>query len=155
MVFFAVAPYRQFEPHGERVDDRDADAVEAAGYCIGAFVEFAARVQHREDDLGGGAARLVHTRRDAAAVVDDADAAVLVYRDADGVAEAGEGFVYRVVDDLVDEVVQPARPLIADVHARAFADRFEPFEYVYVLFVVIGGEVAVLRIYRKFHVCHL
>ena len=60
-----------------------------------------------------------------------------------------------VVDDLVDQVVQPALPLVADVHAGAFADRFEPFEYVYVLFVVVGGEIAVLRVYRKFHVCHL
>ena len=151
----AVAPYRELEPYGERVDDRDADAVKPARYRVGALVEFAARVQHREDDLGGRTARLVHARRDAAAVVDDADAAVLVYRDADGVAEAGEGFVYRVVDDLVDQVVQPALPLVADVHAGAFADRFEPFEYVYVLFVVVGGEIAVLRVYRKFHVCHL
>ena len=46
-VLFAVAPYRELKPYGERVDDRDADAVKPARYRVGALVEFAARVQHR------------------------------------------------------------------------------------------------------------
>jgi hypothetical protein len=44
----------------------------------------------------------------AAAVVDDGDRAVDVDRDVDLIAEAGQRFVDRVVDDFVDEVVQPA-----------------------------------------------
>jgi hypothetical protein len=36
--------------------------------------------------------------------------------------------VDRVVDDLVDEVVQAARPRRADVHAGTLADGFEALE---------------------------
>ena len=49
----AVAPHLDREPLGERVDDRDADAVQAAGDLVAAAAELAAGVQHREHDLHG------------------------------------------------------------------------------------------------------
>ena len=52
-VFLAVAPDRELEPRRERVDDRDADAVQAAGDLVGILVEFPARVQLRHDHFGG------------------------------------------------------------------------------------------------------
>jgi hypothetical protein len=48
--------------------------------------------------------------------------------DANAVAVAGQRLVDGVVDDLVDEVVKPSRPGGADVHAGAFANRFEALE---------------------------
>ena len=92
---------------GERVDDRSADAVQAAGNLVDAAAELAAGVERGEHGLDAGEARLLMTvDGDAAAVVDDADAAVLVDRDLDAVAEAGHRLVDGVVDDLVDQVVQ-------------------------------------------------
>ena len=107
----AVALDLELEPLGERVDDGDADAVEAAGDLVAAAVaELAAGVQGGEHQLRGGPLLLrVLVDRDAAAVVDDGDAVVRVDRDLDAVAVAGEGLVDRVVDHLVDQVVQPAR----------------------------------------------
>ena len=53
----AVAPDLQVEPLRERVDDRDADAVQAAGDLVAAAVaELAAGVQGGQHDLGGGLA---------------------------------------------------------------------------------------------------
>ena len=59
---------------------------------------------------------------DAAAVVGDADAAVDVDRDVDVLAVAGQGLIDAVVDQLVDEVVQPLGAGVADVHAGRLAD---------------------------------
>src|ERR1019366_2512065 len=39
-----------------------------------------------------------------------------------------DDLVDRVVDDLVDEMMEAARVDAADVHARALADGFEPFQ---------------------------
>ena len=95
---------------GERVHARDADAVQTARDLVGLVVELAARVQRRQHDLGRGPAELrVRVDRDAAAVVVDGDRVVAVDRDSDRVAEAGDGLVDRVVDDLVDQVVQATR----------------------------------------------
>ncbi len=126
-----LAVARHLDPHvgGERVDDGGADAMEPAGDFIGLAVELAAGVQVSHDGLEG---RLTRTRvlvdRDAAPVVGDADAAVGHNHDVDAVAEAGHRLVDGVIDDLVDEVMQPALIGRSDVHAGAAADGLEAFE---------------------------
>ena len=114
---FAFAPDFEIEPVGERVDDRDADAVQAAGNFVSVAIEFSAGVQHGHHDFGGGLFfRGVHVDGNAAAVVDDGDAVVVVHGDVDFVAEAGHGFVDGVVDDFPDEMVQAQFAGRADVH---------------------------------------
>ena len=123
-----VAPDLQIEALRQRVDDRHADAVQAAGNLVAAVVELAAGVQHRQRDFGCRLAALVHVGRNAAAVVDHADRVVEVNRDVDFRAESGERFVDRVVDDLVHQVMQSSRPCRADVHRRSLSDRLKAFE---------------------------
>ena len=125
----AVAPDLERELRGERVHHRDADAVQTARDLVGAVVELAAGVQGGHHHLGGGLALGdVHVDRDAAAVVGDGDAVVLVDGDGDLLAVAGDGLVDRVVDDFVDEMMQTIGTGGPDVHRRALADRVEAFE---------------------------
>ena len=49
--------------------------------------------------------------------------------DLDVVAEAGEGLVDGVVDDLPEAVHEPAGVGGADVHAGAFADGLKAFQH--------------------------
>ena len=102
--------------------------MQAARHLVAVVVELAAGVEHRQHDFGGRLAALVLIDRDAAAVVDDGHRAVDVDRDVDLIAEAGQRLVDRVVDDFVDEMMQPRRSGRADVHGRPLADRFEPLE---------------------------
>ena len=128
LVHLAVAPDLELEPLGQRVDHRHADAVQAAGDLVAVVVELAAGVQHGQHDLGRRLAALVQIDRNAAAVVDDRDRVVDVDRDVDLVAVAGQRLVDRVVDDLVDEVVQAGRAGRPDVHRGPLADRLEALE---------------------------
>ena len=52
LVDLAVAPDLEVERLGQRVDHRDADAVQAAGDLVAVVVELAAGVQHGQHDLG-------------------------------------------------------------------------------------------------------
>ena len=126
LIDVAVAADFDLAPFGEEVDDRDADAVQAAGGLIGALVELAAELEHGHHALSvenrARSRRAACFDRDAAAVVFDRDRAVDVDRDADVRGVAGHRLVDRVVDDFVDQVVQAAQGRIADVHARPFAD---------------------------------
>ena len=144
----AVAADLHEQALGQRVDDRHADAVQAAGDLVAAAVaELAAGVQHGEHDLDRRAALLlVHRDGDPAAVVDDGDRVVGVDRDGDLGAVAGERLVDGVVDDLVDEMVQAHHAGRADVHAGALADGLEAFQHRDVLGVVAGGAVCHRRI---------
>ena len=139
LVDLAVAPDLELERLRQRVDDRDADAVQAARDLVAVVVELAAGVQHGQHDFGGRLAARVPVDRDAAAVVDDGDRVVDVDRDVDLIAEAGQRLVDRVVDDLVDEVMQPGGPGRADVHRRPLADRLEAFEDLDLVGAVVVG----------------
>ena len=129
-VLLAVAPDPQLEPFRERVDHRDADAVQAARDLVGVLVELAAGVQPGHDHLGGrDAFALVDVGRDAAAVVAHRDRAVGVEDHLDPVAIAGQRLVDRVVDDLEHHVVQAGAVVgVADVHAGPAAHRLEALE---------------------------
>ena len=102
-----VASHLGDEPLGERVHDRDADAVEAAGDLVAVPAELAARVQLREHD---GERREVlildQVDRNPRAVVDDRHRMVGVQPHLDEVVAARERLVDGVVDDLVDQVVE-------------------------------------------------
>src|SRR6185312_9468886 len=47
----------------------------------------------------------------------------------------------RIVDDLVDEVMQPGRPGGTDVHRGPLADRLKPFED----FDLVGAVIVLVR----------
>ena len=133
----AVAGDFGFEPLAEGVDAFGSDAVEAAGVFVGALAEFASGVEVGEDEFDGGDAEFrVGIDGDAAAVVAHRAGSVGMEGDVDGFAESGEVFVDGVVEDFEDAVVKAAFVGVADVHAWAFADGFEAFE-----FIDLGGTV--------------
>ena len=63
-------------------------------------------------------------------VVLDDDRVVGVERDVNVGAEAREGLVHAVVDDLVDEVVQALLAGRADVHTGALTNGLEALEHL-------------------------
>ena len=52
LVDLAVPPDLEVEPLGQRVDDGDANAMEAARHLVALVVELAASVEHGEHDFG-------------------------------------------------------------------------------------------------------
>ena len=111
--------------------------MQAARDLIAAAAEFAARVQDRKDHRDRGQAGLVlDAHRDTAPVVRDADHVAGQDHHVDLVAVPGQRFVDRIVHDLIDQMVQAARPGGADVHARALPDSLQPLQHLDLVFVV-------------------
>ena len=107
----AVAVDDELEPARQRVHDGNADAVEPTGDLVALAAELAAGVEHREHDLGRRLVGVLGMRvdRDAPPVVDDAAAAIGQKGHIDAGCVARERLVDRVVDHLVDEVMEPRR----------------------------------------------
>ena len=124
-----VALYLDIKTSGERVDDGDTDAMQTAGHRVAATAELSAGVQDSENYLNG---RFLLDRmlidRNTAPVVDHTDAAVSEEGYDDVGRIAGHCLIDRVVDDLVDQVMQSALARGADVHAGALANSVEAFE---------------------------
>ena len=126
----AVALDLDVEPLGERVDDRDADAVQAAGDLVAVAAELAAGVELRQHDRHGGEPLVLHhVRRECPSRCPMTVTELSGWRTHfDEVGAARQGLVDGVVDHLEDEVMEAARARRADVHARAQPDRLEAFE---------------------------
>ena len=115
-----------FQPFGQRVDGLDPHAVQSAGAdLVTAFaVELAACMDIRQHDFQG---RLIVFFRhgadgNAAPVVRDRDAAVGMNHDRKLCGESVGTFVDAIIDQFVDQMVQPHRRRIADIHRRAMPD---------------------------------
>ena len=126
---------------GERVDDRNADAMEAARGFIDLRIEFAAGMQRRHDDFEGGLVLELGMRidRDAAAIVGDGQIAVLAVVNIDPGGVAGHRLVHGIVDDLGEEMMQRLLVGAADIHAGTAADGLEAFEHL-----DVGGGILLL-----------
>ena len=127
----AVAVDLHHQAAGQRVDDRDADAVQSAGDLVTIAAELRTRVQRGHDDLGRGLVPVLAmvVDRDATTVVGHATTAVCEQCHVDPRGFARHRLVDRVVDDLVHEVVQSGRTRRSDVHARALAHGLEALEH--------------------------
>jgi hypothetical protein len=133
-VFLAVAPDGQFQPFRQRVDHRDAHAVQAArdlvGVVVGGVLELPARVELGHDHFGRRDALLgMDAGGNAAPVVFDRDRAIGVQFDQHQVAMPGQRLVDGVVRHFEHHVVQARAVVgIADVHAGALAHRVQALE---------------------------
>ena len=144
-----------FHAFGQRVGDRDADAVQAARGLVDLEIEFAAGVQRAHDHFER---RLVlefrmRVDRDTAAVVGDGNEAVRFHLHFDPVGVAGQRLVHGVVDHLGEQVMQRLLVGAADIHAGAAAHRLEPLQHLDVLGGVAGfgaGAALCLGARRRF-----
>ena len=85
----------------------------------------------------GQARLLLDAHGDAPSVVGDPDDVVGQNLRFDVGAVALQRLVDGVVHDLIDQVVQPLGPGGANVHTGPLADRLQPLQHLYLIFVVL------------------
>ena len=126
---------------GERVDHRNANAMQATRRFISAGVKLAARVQRRHDDFKGGFVPEFRVRidGDATAIVSDRQIAILGVGDFNPAGVARHRLVHGVVQHFGKEMVQRLLIRAADIHAGAAAHRLKAFENL-----DVGGGIALL-----------
>ena len=122
----AIAAHFHFQTRRQRIDHRDAHAVQAAGEAIAVLGELAPRVQLGEDQLDAGHAMLgVDVGGHATTVIADLDTAILEQAHADFLRVPRQRLIDGVVDDFLRQMVGPRS---VGIHAGPLADRFEAGE---------------------------
>ena len=127
---FAVV-HIHFQPLRQGVDYAGAHAVQAAGDLIALAAELTAGVQDGIHDLERGGTRLmVLCCRDAASVVAHFNHVVGLNFHLDVGTIARQRFVYGVIDNFIDQMVQSGLRRRADIHTGALAHGFQPFQHL-------------------------
>ena len=126
VVFLAAALDPALEVLRQRVHDRHADAVQAAGELVVLIGELTARMQARENQLDAAHLLLrMDVDRHAASIVGHRERAILVDSHVDALGMTGQRFVDGVVDDFVSQMIGPTR---LRVHAGTSAYGIEAAE---------------------------
>ena len=106
-------------------------------HFISAAAEFTARVQNGENDFKR---RYTHFRvfsgRYSSSVVGHFNDISLFDGNGYIFAVTGKGFVYRVVNYFIHEVVKTAHGSRSDIHTGSLSDGFKSFQNLYLTFVV-------------------
>ena len=123
------------KPLGQRVNAGHTHAVQTAAYLVSAAAELTARVQLGKTQFHRRYAFLfVNAAGNTASVVFDGKRTVFVYGNIYVIAVTCQRFVDRVIYNLDGQVMQPLDVSRADVHTRSFANRFQSFQNLYLLF---------------------
>ncbi|KAF5029673.1 hypothetical protein DSECCO2_646110 [anaerobic digester metagenome] len=134
---FSVANLN-FQPFRQCVDNRRTDTVQTAGNLIAPATEFATGMQNRKHDGNGRNSHFwLNTNRNAASVIGDTNHIVRQNIHLDIGTKARERLVNGIVDNLVYQMVQPARAGRTDIHTGTLSHRFKPFKHLYLVFVIM------------------
>ncbi len=126
LVGLASAIHENVQPSGEGVDNAGADAVQAAGRCVGATAELAPGMELREDHFDSAESGLrFGVDGNAPAVVVDLHRAVGVKDDRDVLPETGERLVDGIVNDFPQAMHQSPGVRRPDVHAWPLTNGLE------------------------------
>ena len=110
MMAMASIPNLHLKPFGKGVDRRGADSMQAARNLVTASAELSARVQDGQNHCNGRNSHLwMKADRDAAPIVPDTDDIPRQDIDLNIGAITCKGLIDRIIDDLVNKVVQAAR----------------------------------------------
>ena len=138
-VYLAALIYRNHQVTGQRVYNRRAHAVQAAGHLVALAAKLAARVQHGQAYLHRGTPHLgMDAHREAAAVILHLYRAIVLDGDDDIRAVAGQRLVHGVVHNFIYAMMQSAVIGRADIHAGTAAHSLQPLQHLNIACAVMA-----------------
>ena len=118
-----IAANLRFGPAGKRGNSFRSHAVKTSTGAVGIFVELGAGAYRGHDHFERGSACCrMHVHRNAAAIVTHHHTAIDVDLNMNDLAVASQCFIHRVVDKLINEMMQTTGVDIADIHTGAAAN---------------------------------
>ena len=98
---------------------------------ISRIVKFTACMKRRKYQSLRRHSLFVHIYRDSTSVVCYSTGTVLLQNYMDQAAVSCQVFIYCIIHDLVDQMIQSLPGYTSDIHTRTFADRFQSFQNRY------------------------
>ena len=103
--------------------------MQAAGYLVSSTAKLTAGVQDGKDNLHRrNSGFFLNADRNAASIIQYCDGIVLMDGDVNPVTVASQGFIYCIIYNLINQVMQAPGRSAANVHTRSLPDCLQPFQ---------------------------
>ena len=116
--------------------------MKAAGYLISAVAEFTAGMEDGKYNFHGRKTCLfLDVYRNTAAVIHDCDGIVLVNGHIDGITISRQCFIYRIIYNLIHQMMETSGRCAAYIHARPLSNRLKSFQNLNLICSVLLSHV--------------
>ena len=103
--------------------------MQTAGYLVSPTTKLTTGMQDGKYNLyRRNTSFLLNADRNAASVIQYRDGIVLINGDVNPVTVASQCFIYRIIYNLINQVMQAPGRSAANVHTRSLPDCFQPFQ---------------------------
>ena len=93
--------------------------------------KFTAGMQNRKYDFYcGNTCLVIDTYRNSSSVIDNSDRIIFVDRYINGIAESCQCFIYRIINDLIHQMMQSSAGCGTNIHSRTLSYSFQTFQYL-------------------------
>ena len=107
LVDFSLMTDLHLQPGGKGIYYRSAHSVKTSGYLVSASAEFSPCMEHRKDHFHRrDSGFMIDPYRNTSSVIYHRDGIVFIHRYLYGITEPGQRFIYRIVHDLVNQVMK-------------------------------------------------
>ena len=121
--------YFNLQPLGKRIYHGSTHAMQAAGDLVSPTAEFSSGMQDGKYYLHCRNTRfMINSDRNSPPVVNDGNRIPLVNSDINRITETGQRFIYRIIHDLIDQMMQPSAGCSTYIHSGTFPDSLQPFQ---------------------------
>ena len=116
--------------------------MKAAGYLISAVAEFTAGMEDGKYNFHGRKSCLfLDIHRNTAAVIHHCDGIVLVDGHIDGITISRQCFIYRIIYNLIHQMMETSGRCAAYIHARPLPNRLKSFQNLNLICSVLLSHV--------------
>ena len=131
LIYLAALADFYFQPVGEGIYNRRTYTVQTTGYLVSPTAKFTAGMQNRKYDFYcGNTCFVIDTYRNSSSVIDNSDRIIFVDRYINGIAESCQCFIYRIINDLIHQVMQSSAGCGTNIHSRTLSYSFQTFQYL-------------------------
>ena len=125
-VDLSFAAHLDFQPLGKRIDYGSTNTVQSSGDLVSPASEFAAGMQDGKYDFQGRDPCLfLDIHRNTAAIVNNCHGIIRIHGHCDHAAETGQCLIYRVVHNLVDQMMKSSGRSGTDIHTGSSSHTFQ------------------------------
>ena len=120
----------------KRIHYRRSDSMQSSTCLISIVIEFSSCVQRRKYNAGSRYSLRMHANRNSTSVVLYRTGTICLKGDPDFIAGTRQMLIYRIIDNLIDQMIESFGRGTSDIHSRTFPDCFKSFQYRYTACII-------------------
>jgi len=129
LVFSAFVIYGNFQPLGQSIYNGCSYAVKTSGYLISSTAKLTAGMQNGKYNLNcRNSCFVVDTHRNSPTIIYNCNGVVWVDAYLDLCTISCQSFIYRIIYNLINQVMKSSDGSAANVHTRSFSYGFQSFQ---------------------------